>query len=903
MNRHFGILRRSIGPAIALWCFTPACAKPKPPVDDTPLAVAELSSQHAAPPDGAPLLSTDDAASAPWTVEVAEGGAVRVAYRGTQVAASNYVFWGANYSWADATVSNLKTAGGVSTFDIDVSALGLKIAAKVSSTGPGELSFDYGITASKKLDDVVGGGPEFNLKLDGAPTQSEPLLLPDQRGFRWTMAAIDAVTVAFEPSIASVYFEQNQKSKVRCMFVAKRIEPGFRKVTMKVKLPRGGAVKQSVDERYGQSDRATWYPQALQPDKWPVDVSFLNERPAGKHGRVKADGERLVFEDGTPVRFWGTNVQAYALFSDKKDVVENQAKRLAALGFNLVRLHHHDSEWVTPNVIDHSGGNTQKLDDKALDALDWWVKSLKEVGIYVWVDLHVGRQFLPGDNIEGFSELAKDKGSGKAFNYVNPRVEKLMQQFATQYLTRQNRYTGKSYTDEPAVMGVLITNENDLTHHFGNALLPDKNPIHAKMFEAAIKDIAKKAGLPVAASMKTWEPGPSKIALNELEHRWNQRAIDKLRADGLKALVATTSYWGAEGLYSLPALAAGDIVDAHSYGKAESLGTNPRTESNFISWIGAAQVAGKPLSITEWNIEPPPPTRDRFVGPLYLAAIASLQGWDAPMLYGYNQGNFEPPERSDPYSAWVDPAITGFMPAAALLFRRGHVKEAQKTYRLDLSRENLYYGETSPDTSATIRTLLEQSKLTIGLPDIPELGWDSALSSKQPGVTAITDVARDFIPQHQTYVASDTGQLKRDWALGVQTIDSPMSQAVLGWVGGRRFELHDATFEIRTPKAAVALTSLDEQPIATSKRVLLTAVAQVAPTEGDKLPYLSQPVEGTITLRSAEPLKLTPLSPSTYPPSATAGEKLAPLVPVKKGGEQTFTLARGTPTHWFLLTR
>src|SRR5262249_39086819 len=156
--------------------------------------------------------------------------------------------------------------------------------------------------------------------------------------------------------------------------------------------------------------RGAWYPETLGWDKWPIDVGFMNERPAGKHGRVKADGEGLRFEDGTPVRFWGANLQAYALFRGKKDDVANQAKRIAALGYNLVRLHHHDSDWVSPNVFE-KGATTQKLDDAALDALDWWVKCLKDEGIYVWLDLHVGRQFQKGDNIEGFSELAKQQGS------------------------------------------------------------------------------------------------------------------------------------------------------------------------------------------------------------------------------------------------------------------------------------------------------------------------------------------------------------------------------------------------------------------------------------------------------------------------------------------------------------
>jgi len=867
--------------------------------------VAELpGSPGPAPPSGGggpasggatPAAGADDAESAAWTVEVADRGAVRVLYRGTQVLASNYVFWGANYEWADAVVSKQKSEGGVATFSLDVDSLGLKMAVKAWKTAPGELSFEYAIHASKKLDNIIGGGPEWNLKLDGGPKRSDPALFPDQKGFRWTMGS-DEVSVGFEPAAASVYFEQNDKSHIRSLLVGKRVEPGTHTVTMRVRLPKGGVVRQSVDEKYGKDDRSTWYPAVLKPEKWPIDVSFLNEKPAGKHGRVKADGERLVFEDGTAARFWGINVQAYALFASKKEDIETQAKRLAAFGFNLVRLHHHDSEWVTPNVFDKSGGNTQKLDDKSLDFLDWWVKCLKDQGIYVWMDLHVGRQFLPGDNIDGYPELAKDKGSGKAFNYVNPRIEKLMQQFATQYLTRVNRYTGKAYTEEPSVLGILITNENDLTHHFGNQLLPDKNnPTHNRMFDAIVKEAAKKLNLSASASMKTWEPGESKIMLNELEHRFDQRAIEKLRADGVKSLVATTSYWGDEPLFSLPALAAGDIVDVHSYGKAESLGTNPRTEANFIDWIGAAQVAGKPLSISEWNVEFP--NRDRFVAPVYVAAIAALQGWDAPMLYGYNQGNFEPPDRADAWSSWLDPAVLGVMPAAALLFRQAHVKEAQKTYRLDLSRETLYFADTSPANSATIRTLLEQSELTIGLPDIPELAWDSGLSGKAGGAVVTTEVARDFIPAGQTFVASDTGELRRDWSVGVQTIDTPLSQIVLGWVGGRHYELHDAVFDIRTPKALVALTSLDQKPIASSKRMLLTAVAQVVTTDGDKPPYLSQPVEGTITLRGGEPAQLTPLS------SSAANERLAPIAAVKKGNEQTFTLARGAPTHWFLLTR
>jgi hypothetical protein len=231
------------------------------------------------------------------------------------------------------------------------------------------------------------------------------------------------------------------------------------------------------------------------------------------------------------------------------------------------------------------------------------------------------------------------------------------------------------------------------------------------------------------------------------------------------------------------------------------------------------------------------------------------------------------------------------MPAAAVMFRQGHVREARATFRLDLSRESLYYANNSPDTSAAIRTLVEQSKLTIGLPDLPELAWDDTLSAKSANATSVSDLGRDFVPPGQSFVVSDTGELRRDWALGIETIDTPLSQAAMGWIGGRSIALADVTFEIETPKAAVAVTSLDGRPIATSDKMLVTVVAQVAASPGERLPFLSQPVDGTIAVRARRPLRLVPVAPS---------DQAKPAAAQARGDRQAFSLG-GAPTHWFML--
>ena len=80
--------------------------------------------------------------------------------------------------------------------------------------------------------------------------------------------------------------------------------------------------------------------------------------------------------------------------------IECQARRLAQLGVNLVRLTHVDSDWVHPQLIAR-GPTSENLDDQAVNTLFYWIKALKDQGIYVWVDMITYRPFLKGDNIPG----------------------------------------------------------------------------------------------------------------------------------------------------------------------------------------------------------------------------------------------------------------------------------------------------------------------------------------------------------------------------------------------------------------------------------------------------------------------------------------------------------------------
>ncbi len=848
----------------------------------------------------AAVFLSPPAFGADWEMRVTDDAAVEILRSQVPVVRASYCFWGEKWSWAGVKAQVGEPQGADETFSGDVSELGLAFDGTVCSVAPNRVRYTWNIEAGRDLKGIVGGGLEFRLVGDSPSLgagSSDPVLLPNTTGWRWDVSDLGAIVVRFDTPCASVYFERGNKNQIRTMFVGQDLAKGPHTFSMTVTLPAGGTLLKTLGERYGPVETSKWYSGALRHDKSPVDLSFLNHRPAGKFGFVKASGDTLVFENGDRVRFWGGNIAAYAIFADKEHI-RRQAKRIAQLGYNLMRIHHHDSMgWVGRTVIDKSRTDSQHFDAEVMDRLDYWIKCLRDEGVYIWLDLHVGRLFKEGDRIgDGFAEmLRKSKraggAEGKGYCYFNERIEQLMKDFNAKYMSHVNKYTSLAYKEDPAIMGLLITNENDITSHFGNLMLADKNnPWHNSVFENRVRGFAQRHGFRFDQVVRTWEPGPGKLFLADAEHQWNRRMLAALDQAGVKVPVSTTQMWGGMSLCGLPPLTVGGVVDVHSYGSAEALSANPRFKDNYVSYLASGQAYGKPLAITEWNV--PYPKADRFTAPLYVASISALQGWDAPMIYNYSQRTFGTPSRQGTWSTFSDVAITGMMPAAALLYRQGHVADAEKSYCIMLDRQALYMKSSHPKNMASLRTLVEQSKVTIGLPDTKELDWDRKTNA--PGVvTAITDGDRDFIPANRDFVCSDTAELIRHWVKGYQIIDSDKTQAVHGWVGGESLHLKHADFEITTSKAAVAISSLDGEAIGKSQRVLISAVARAVPSAGGRMPMLSEPVKGRVQVAGPEGLKLVPL--------AADGTRLQALEVGYADGRYVLELPAQSGTHWLML--
>jgi hypothetical protein len=167
-----------------------------------------------------------------------------------------------------------------------------------------------------------------------------------------------------------------------------------------------------------------------------------------------------------------------------------------------------------------------------------------------------------------------------------------------------------------------------------------------------------------------------------------------------------------------------------------------------------------------------------------------------------------------------------------------------------------------PDSCAAARTLMEQSKFTIGIPATRELEW---LKPSKPPESAklIHEPDESFLPSNASAVVSDTGELRRDWDAGIQTIDTPKTQVAQGAIGDHQFKLADVSILTQNRHAAIAVSALDDQPIRSSNLILVTTVARVLkpkriPGRGgwnQDMSSYSEAVRGDITIRAPAGLK------------------------------------------------
>jgi hypothetical protein len=197
-----------------------------------------------------------------------------------------------------------------------------------------------------------------------------------------------------------------------------------------------------------------------------VDVSWLNDRPAGGHGIVRVREGHFVNGQGKRLRFLASNFTFGSCFPDHA-TADKLAARLASLGINCIRFHHTDNQTAPRGIWKAGTAKKNEFDLEQLDRLDYFVAALKRHGIYANINLHISRNYWEGEEFpDGLASnrerQEKLPNYGKAIDKINDQMIRMQRDYARALLAHVNPYTHNSYAKEPCVAIVEINNENSL---------------------------------------------------------------------------------------------------------------------------------------------------------------------------------------------------------------------------------------------------------------------------------------------------------------------------------------------------------------------------------------------------------------------------------------------------------
>lgn len=445
----------------------------------------------------------------------------------------------------------------------------------------------------------------------------------------------------------------------------------------------------------------------------------LQDAPAGKYGWLKAVGDHFEFagRPGVEQRFYGVNLCDKANYLDHS-YADEFIDRLVRLGYNSIRLHHHDNLWRNP---------------VRQDQMDYLVARAIEKGLYITTDLYVSRKVKWRDikvdregevNVQLFKALV---------TCYEPAYENWCA-FAREFLEHVNPYTGRAYKDEPAMPLISLINEGTLGMNWGKSGKPSDERIHAAWREFGGAGPMPAPGNAAFVRFDDW--------LNE---RFLKKAIPFLRNLGVKALITNDNNGGYhhEGESNTRFY---DYVDNHFYvdhpvfldvpwrppsrcpNENPILTGDPKIFSRELT-----KGASRPYVISEWNFSGP--GRYRALGGLLTGAKSSLQGWDGLWRFAYSHSDYDvtPPERCQPglFDCATDPLIQASDRASICLFLRRDISEGDAAcYWADKAAGTLHL--VTPRTCGGFAPVgrLDLGPLQAEITGAPATLWVSALDDK-----------------------------------------------------------------------------------------------------------------------------------------------------------------------------
>jgi len=579
---------------------------------------------------------------------------------------------------------------------------------------------------------------------------------------------------------------------------------------------------------------------------------------------VKRKKGTFVLASGDEVRFWGVNCGPGLVRQDPGSV-DYLARRLAKLGVNLVRIH-------GPLFTD----DPTRVDEAYLAQLHYFVGAMKREGIYSTLSFYFPL-WMPPRGKPPFARI-----------FFDETLQATYRGWLKTLLEANNPYTKRPLGKDPAVAWIELVNED--SYLFWTFKPGDTIPAaQTKDLEVRFGEWLQRRYGSLGKALVAWggdsrprdAPEAKRMELLPAWHMTGQghgrggrkrRMSDQLRflVEGQRAFYASTARYlkkdlACESLVScgnwktadprvLGALerytyTAGDIIDRHGYFGGEHKGDGAsysvRVGHTFTNRAGVLEPAALPLAFQQIADLPhviseigwPNPNRYKAEFPVLASWYGSLQGIDGFCLFAVGSTDWN---ASSPKFPVMLPSIAGQFPAAALMYRRGDVAEGAPVVHEVLDLEALFDFQGSAALEAQNLDQLRRAGVPSGgvkrgvpVAAVDPLAFFAGPVVRSFGTARARQLVRDlslFIDRTQKVVRSVTGELAWDYGKGHVTVNTANAQGVVGFLAqAGTLELADVIIESENEFGAVLVVSLDDRPIARSKKLLIQAMTEDRP--------------------------------------------------------------------------
>jgi hypothetical protein len=308
------------------------------------------------------------------------------------------------------------------------------------------------------------------------------------------------------------------------------------------------------------------------------------------------------------------------------------------------------------------------------------------------------------------------------------------------------------------------------------------------------------------------------IKLNDSE-RWTYTAMDVL---------AVNKYTGGAHVGK----ENGWRIDPGHHFTNQSCLTDPRGLPTNLK-----QVVGHPMIITESTWVSPEGYQTE--GPFLMAAYQSLSGvsgyyWFAATTPEYDLDpclRFLNLNGQHPLFKWScsTPSLMGQFPAAALLYRKGLLKQGEAVVHEERPLNDLWdrkvpliAEDRSFDPNRYTGVSGEKSNVKGGADPLAFLvGRVEVKYDGDPAKTTMVDLTK-YIDKDKKQVRSVTGEIRLDHGIGLCTIDAAKAQGASGFLSkAGEIKLGDVTVRSGNEYATVLVVAMDDQPLRASNKVLV----------------------------------------------------------------------------------